>query len=59
MEWRSGKLQWAEIRNARESGCAVRYGAKTARLSFPPGSTVRLNAELIPTRQEPQPAPGQ
>ncbi len=46
MVWRNGKLQSAEIRNARGTACQVRYREKTA--SFPnlPGALLRLNGDL-------------
>ncbi len=53
MAWRSGKLQSAAIRNGSATAdCRVRHGEKTASFSFAPGATIRLNSELIPTRQK-------
>jgi len=48
IQWKSGKLQSAEIHNNNATGCKVRYGGKTAEFSLKPGETIRLNAELIP-----------
>ncbi|MCX6903374.1 MAG: hypothetical protein NTW03_07830 [Verrucomicrobia bacterium] len=49
MQWKNGKLQVAEIRNAHAFNGKVRYGAKTVEYSFKPGETLRLNAELQQT----------
>ena len=46
IQWKSGKLQSAEIRNGNATACKVRSGAKTAELSLKPGETIRLNADL-------------
>lgn len=46
IEWKDGKLQSAEIRNATARDCKVRYGGKTALLRMKPGGTLRLNADL-------------
>jgi len=48
MTWRGGKLESAEIRNAKGGRFNVRSGAKTASLTVKPGATLRLNAELAP-----------
>jgi alpha-L-fucosidase 2 len=50
MGWKNGKLQSAEIRNAKETNCKVRYGTKTTLLVFKPGVSIRLNADLIATK---------
>ena len=47
MEWRNGKLERAEIRNAKASRCRVRYGEETASFSLKPGAAARLNAHLV------------
>jgi alpha-L-fucosidase 2 len=43
--WRNGKLESAEIRNARGADCKVRYGEKTASLPVKPGEAIRLKVE--------------
>ena len=47
IQWKSGKLQSAQIHNRNAAVCKVRYGAKTAKLSLKPGETIHLNADLI------------
>jgi alpha-L-fucosidase 2 len=46
MKWQGGKLQSAEISNARGGTFKVRNGAKTATLTVKPGATLRVNADL-------------
>ena len=47
MEWKGGKLQWAEVSNRNGGACKVRYGARTMKLSVSAAGTTRLNTELI------------
>lgn len=47
IQWQSGKLQSAEMRNRNGGLCAVRYGERTASLSLKPGAAMRLNADLV------------
>lgn len=51
LRWKAGTLQSAEIRNVNGGPCKVRYGEKTVSLSVRPGTTVRLNAELVPVER--------
>lgn len=46
IEWKGGKLQLAEIRNASATACKVRCGTKVAEFSLKAGQTIRLNGEL-------------
>jgi alpha-L-fucosidase 2 len=46
MKWQGGKLQSAEISNAKGGTSKVRNGAKTATLTVKPSATLRVNAEL-------------
>jgi alpha-L-fucosidase 2 len=46
MKWQGGKLQSAEITNAKGGTFKIRNGAKTATLTVKPGATLRVNAEL-------------
>jgi alpha-L-fucosidase 2 len=45
MQWKNGKLGSAEIRSSSTTTSKVRYGAKTADVSFKAGETVRLHPE--------------
>ena len=47
MQWKEGKLQSAEIRSQPGGLRKVRYGNRTATLSFKPGEVIRLNADLV------------
>ena len=49
MQWQGGKLQSAEIRNAKGGTFKIRNGAKAAEIALKPGTTFRLNAELKAT----------
>lgn len=46
MKWQGGKLQSAQISNAKGGTSKFRNGAKTATLTVKPGATLRVNAEL-------------
>jgi alpha-L-fucosidase 2 len=50
MQWKSGKLLSADIRNGNASACKVRSAAKTAEFSLKPGATLRLDGDLIKPR---------
>jgi alpha-L-fucosidase 2 len=47
LEWKGGKLQSAEIRNAGAPACKVRYGAKTAEFALKAGQVLCLDADLV------------
>jgi hypothetical protein len=47
IQWKTGKLQSAEINNRNGGPCKVRYGANTIELSITAGKTARLNADLV------------
>jgi alpha-L-fucosidase 2 len=49
MQWKSGKLQSAEIHNVNAGPCNVRYGQKTASFILGAGNTIHLNADLVAT----------
>jgi alpha-L-fucosidase 2 len=46
LNWKEGKLVWAEIRSQDGGPCKVRYGAKTGQLSLKPGAAARVNGDL-------------
>ncbi|HET6247140.1 MAG TPA: glycoside hydrolase family 95 protein [Tepidisphaeraceae bacterium] len=48
MQWKEGKLVSAAIRADHAGVCKVRYGSKTASVSFVAGQTIRLNSDLTP-----------
>jgi alpha-L-fucosidase 2 len=47
MKWKDGKLQSAQIHNVNGLAFKVRYGDKTARFTVKPGSTIKLNGDLV------------
>ncbi|MBE3123417.1 MAG: hypothetical protein IMZ65_01270, partial [Planctomycetes bacterium] len=47
LQWKGGKLQAAEIRNAGAAACKVRYGAKTAEFALKAGQVLCLDADLV------------
>ncbi len=47
IQWKEGKLWSAEIRSQPGGLRKVRYGNRTATLSFKPGEVIRLNADLV------------
>ncbi|MCX6879811.1 MAG: glycoside hydrolase family 95 protein [Verrucomicrobia bacterium] len=46
MRWKAGRLESAEIRNPNAAVARVRYGERTAELSFKAGEPIRLDAGL-------------
>jgi len=46
IDWKDGKLSSAQVSNRRGGSCRVRYGRKTANLTFGPGQVAQLNADL-------------
>ena len=55
LQWKGGRLQAAEIRNAGAAACKVRYGAKTAEFALKAGQVLCLDADLVSV---PDPAAG-
>jgi alpha-L-fucosidase 2 len=46
IEWKDGKITFAEVSNRTNASTIVRYAGKTAMLDIRAGETARLNAEL-------------
>jgi alpha-L-fucosidase 2 len=47
MRWKGGKLQTADIHGLKGGAINIRYGQKTATITFKAGDVVHLNADLV------------
>jgi alpha-L-fucosidase 2 len=47
IQWKSGKLQSAEIRSNQGGFCKLRYGDRTIRKLLSPGEAIRVDANLV------------
>jgi alpha-L-fucosidase 2 len=52
MQWKNGKLTFAEISNVRGGDFKVRSGDKTASFALQPGRSIRLNSDLVAVTQD-------
>jgi alpha-L-fucosidase 2 len=46
ISWKAGRLAGATIRGGGGAACRVRWGAKAAEPTLPPGGTIRVDGDL-------------